>query len=72
MESKRFLILPAILSLLSTAGAVASPATPDDARLAAKNWLRFDAKPTGAELRGQVREVRAFRDDSHQSLYHKV
>ncbi|MCX5890806.1 MAG: C10 family peptidase [Deltaproteobacteria bacterium] len=59
-------------TLLFAASAWPRPTTPEQARAMVGNWLGLEAKPMGASLGAQIREVQTFPDSSGSPAYYVV
>ncbi len=69
MLSLRLIISLLLLVLLSVSGAWATPTTPDQAQKVVKNWLGLEARPMGASLGQQIKEVQTFNYEGTPAYY---
>jgi len=65
-------VLALVILLLFAAGAWARPTTPEQAKNAVLNWLGKEARPMGAPLGGQIKEVQTFIDRAGSPAYYVV
>jgi len=61
-----------VVILLSAGGAWAGPTTPEQAKALVQNWLGREARPLGAPLGGQIRQVQTFADAAGNPTYYVV
>ena len=57
---------------LAVSAAWAKPTTPDQARKVVLNWVGKEARPLGAPLGGQIKEVQTFPDAAGNPAYYVV
>ncbi len=61
-----------LIILLSAAGAWARPTTPEEAGNVVANWLGLEARPLGAGLGPQVKQIRSFPGPDGATAYYVV